>query len=180
MRKLPLATLISLVVVLAACGGGAGDDSSASGANDGEGTPFEGIGEAASGTDLLQAGPVTATADPGQAWVEVEGQRMQFSSADSTFSECIINEQQLSVLYQVPGAELRLNGLLLPDGWNLSLNLIPPGQDGVTYGGSLRSGSLGIDGETLSFEGPVDRIEGQDVANASKVDATLAAHCQAQ
>lgn len=164
-------------MVIAACGGGAEQGDSAA-SDDGEGTPFEGIGEAASGTELLQAGPVTASADPGQAWVEVEGDRIQFNTADSTFSECLINEEQLSVIYQISDSELRLNGLLLPDGWNLSLTLLPPGQNGISYGGSLRSGNLGVEGSSLSYEGSVDRVENQDISNAASVDATLAANCE--
>lgn len=170
---------LGALFLVASCGGGSGGGDPGVGTGDGEGTPFEGVGEAASGVELLQAGSVTSTADPGQAWVEVEGQRIEFNAADATQSECLINEEQLSVLYQTEeGAEVRLNGLLLPDGWNLSLTVIPPGQDNISYQGSLRSGRLGIEGTALSYEGSVDRLENGDVATATPQEVGLAANCE--
>lgn len=175
-RKRRLATILSLVMLIAACGGGGGSEDGASGgSDDGEGTPFEGIGDAAASVELLDAGPLTVNADPGHTWVDVDGERLEFNNTDSELLDCIINDEQLSVIYKnEDGSEVRLSGLLLPDGWNLSLT-VTAGQDNVMNGASLRGGTFGIEDVSLSYEGSVDIVEFGEVV--SQVDVVLAANC---
>lgn len=172
-RKLRNALIVVLALALFACGGAG--DSTSGGSDTGEGTPFEGIGEAAEGVELLDAGPVTATADPGHTWVEVDGQRLEFNDADSEVLDCVINDEQLSVIYRnEDGSEVRLSGLLLPDGWNLSLTVYEDGND-VLNGASLRGGNFGIEDKALSYEGSVDVLEAGQVT--AQVNTVLAANC---
>ena len=172
-RAFELAWLVVLLTLLAACGG-SGDSGSTGEANEGEGTPFEGIGEAATGVELLEAGAVTVTADPGQGWVEVEGQRLEFSAASGDPYECLITDENLSIIYRtVEGAELRLSGLLLPEGWNLSLTILAPDLD--DYRVSLRSGTFGVDGDSLSYEGTVEKVE--NGVTVAQEEVRMAANC---
>lgn len=173
-RALELAGLVVLFTLLAACGG-SGDNGSTGEANEGEGTPFEGIGQAATGVELLEAGALTVTAGPGQGWVEVEGQRLEFEAANSDPYECLITDENLSIIYQSgEGAELRLSGLLLPEGWNLSLTILAPDLD--DYRVSLRSGTFGVGGDALSYEGTVERIESG--VTVAQEDVRMAANCE--
>ena len=176
-RNRQIAMTLSLALLIAACGGGGGSENSAAagGSDDGEGTPFEGIGDAADNVELLDAGPLTVNADPGHTWVEADGERTEFSNTDSEQLDCIVNDEQLSVIYRnEDGSEVRLNGLLLPGGWNLSLT-ITAGQDSVMNGASLRGGTFGMEDVSVSYEGLVDIVEFGEVV--SQVDVVLAANC---
>lgn len=174
-RKNRLAAALSLAMLLAACGGGGAlGDAVPGNDEDGEGTPFEGIGDAANSVQLLQAGPLTETADSGDVWVEVDGQRLEFTDTDSEVLDCIVNDEQLSIIYRGDGSEVRLSGLLLPDGWNLQLT-VDSGDEQLLNGAALRSGTLGLDDASLSYGGPADVMEGGEIA--SQPDVTFAANC---
>lgn len=170
------AAVFSLVVLLAACGGDGGSAESGSAeVDDGEGTPFEGVGEAATNVQLLEAGSLTVTADSGYTWVEVDGRRLEFNDSDSEVLDCIINDEQLSVIYRNDdSSEVRLSGLLLPDGWNLSLSVNADGER-VLNSAALRGGTFGMEGAAVSYEGSVDVLEAGEVV--AQVDTVLAANC---
>ena len=166
-----LVVLLAMTLLIAACGGASGDGNS----NDGEETPFEGVGDAANNVTLLQSGPLTLTADPGHAWVEVDGQRFEFSTTDSEVLDCIVNDEQFSVIFRDDqGTELRLSGLLLPDGWNPQLSVNASGER-LLNGSPIREGKLGLEGESLSYEGSADVLEAGAVASQKEV--SLAANC---
>jgi len=170
-----------VALVVSACGGGGGDDS-------GLGDVFDGIGDAAGENQdsdggggvpgAGEAGPVTVTADPTLAWVEVEGQRFEFEVPGSVHHQCLISEERVTINYQqTETGDLLIQGQDLGDGWLLSLTFVPLDSN-VSYGATLPGdGSLGIDGTSLSYEGPADRVEGVDIVNATEVDIRLAVNC---
>ncbi|MGB7861361.1 MAG: hypothetical protein WBM90_12760 [Acidimicrobiia bacterium] len=182
MRLVTVAVFAVLALVVSACGGGGGDDS---GLGD---DVFGGIGDAAGENQdsdggggvpgAGEAGPVTGTADPTTAWVEVEGQRFEFEVPGSVHHQCIIGEERVTINYQeTETGSLLIQGQNLGDGWLLSLTVAAGGSN-VSYGGSLPGdGSLGIDGSSLSYEGPADRVEDYDIVNATEVDISLAVNC---
>ncbi len=166
-----LTLLVGLALLIVACGGDSGEGN----ADDGEGTPFDGIGDAANNTSLLQSGPLTLDADPGHAWVEVDGQLFEFNSTDSEVLDCIVTDENFSVIFRSDeGAELRLSGLMLPDGWNPSLSVNASGER-LLNSSPLRDGTLGLEGESLSYEGLADVLE--QGAVASQREVLLAANC---
>jgi len=174
-RKHRWAAVLSLAMLLAACGGGGLDDAGSGNNDDGEGTPFEGIGDAANSVQLLEAGPLTETADSGDVWVEVDGQRLEFTNTDSEVLDCIVNDEQMSIIYRSDdGSEVRLSGLLLPDGWNVQLTVNSAGEQ-LMNGAALRSGTLGVEGASLSYDGTADVMEGGEVV--SQPGVVLAANC---
>ena len=171
----------ALALVVAACGGGSGDEP-------GLGDVFEGIGDAAGenqddggGGGIPGAGPagaVTQTADPATAWVEVEGQRLDFEVPGSVHHRCQLGDDQVAVNYQqTETGDLLIQGQNMGDGWLLNLTVAALDSN-VQYGATLPgNGSLGLDGTSLSYEGPADRVEDFDIANATEVDIKLAVNC---
>jgi hypothetical protein len=78
---------------------------------------------------------------------------------------------------QTETGDLLIQGQNLGDGWLLSLTFVP-GDSNVSYGATLPGdGSLGLDGTSLSYEGPADRVEDRDILNATEVDMSLAVNC---
>jgi hypothetical protein len=78
---------------------------------------------------------------------------------------------------QTETGDLLIQGQDLGDGWLLSLTFVPLGSN-VSYGATLPGdGSLGIDGTSLSYEGPADRVEDFDIVNATEADISLAVNC---
>ncbi len=181
-RLLLFAVLSALTLVVSACGGGSGDEP-------GLGEVFDGIGDAAGENDndggggipgAGEAGAVTVTADPSVARVEVDGQTIEFTVPGSVHHSCYIDEDRVSINYQqTESGDLLIQGQNLGDGWLLNLTVVPLDSN-IQYGASLPgNGNLGIDGEALSYEGPVDKVEDRDIANASQVDVELAVNCEA-
>jgi hypothetical protein len=181
MRLVTVAVLAVVALVVSACGGADGDDT-------GLGDVFDGIGDAAGENQegdggggvpgAGEAGPVTATADPTTAWVEVEGQRLEFEVPESVHHQCLIGEERVTINYQqTETGDLLVQGQNLGDGWLLTLT-VGALDSNVSYGASLPgNGSLGIDGTSLSYEGPADRVEDFDIVNATVVDISLAVNC---
>ena len=180
-RQVSVVLTAALALVVAACGGGAGDEP-------GLGDVFEGIGDAAGenqddggGSGIPGAGPagaVTATADPTIAWVEVEGERFEFEVPGSVHHRCEIGDDQVAINYQQTEiGDLLIQGSNMGDGWFLNLTLVPLDSN-LQYGAVLPGdGSLGIDGTSLSYEGPADKVVDRDIANPTEVDVKLAVNC---
>lgn len=174
---------IAIGLMVVSCGGGDGDQ----GLGD-EGSPSvtadaggnQGGGDAdtaASG----QAGPPTHTADPGQAWAEVDGQRLEYMAADSQHYSCEVMSDRITINYQTAdGHDLNLQASILDGNWVGNLTFKPGGGEvEVSYGATLGfdPGTLGIGDEAVSYEGTVSRVEDFDVVNAQETQATIAVNC---
>lgn len=147
MRKNGLILAIAATMTIAACGGGDGDN-----VND----AFDGIGEASgdvnpNGQDSsgdqgssggVEVGPVTQTADPGTGWVEVDGERYEFTGFGSTYFTCELAEDHITVNFQQTqeGNDFGIQGGVVNGQWNASLTFAPGNSDTqVSYGASLAS-----------------------------------------
>ena len=126
-----------------------------------------------------QAGPVTVTADPTTAWVEVEGQRFEFQVPGSVHHRCSIGDDRVAINYQqTETGDLLIQGSDMGDGWLLNLT-VAAGDSNVQYGAVLPGdGSLGMDGTSLELRGSGwTAVEDYDIMNATEVDMRLAVNC---
>lgn len=126
-----------------------------------------------------EAGPVTVTADPAQTWVEVDGEGIVYNAINSIHYECLISDDRVSINYQTGGGhDLLIQGGVLDGGWLLNLTFTHGNEENVAYGATLPGdGSLGIAGDQLSYEGPVDRVENRDILNPTPVEVSIAVNC---
>jgi hypothetical protein len=177
------ATVVALLT--AACGGGVGD------VGDLGGEVFEGIGEASGDVEsgdqgsggATEIGPVTQTADPSTGWVEVDGQRHEFSAFGSIHYTCEVMEDRITINFQetTAGSSFGLQGAMVDGQWNASLTFVPGEQEAVQYGASIGfdPGVFGIGGNEISFEGTMSRVEDRDIVNAQDVQGAFAVNCAA-
>lgn len=172
------------LVALAGCGGGGGDDAS----DEATGTPIESVSAATSsqgdgGSDVpandASATP-TLSAEPGQAWAEVDGERLVYESNRSLYYTCDVGGDAIVVNFQTAhGHDLSIQAALQGGGWVGQMFFKPAGRDNVVYSTSLGSGDgvLGVADDEISYVGTVTRVEGTDLANAQDLDAEVAVNC---
>lgn len=176
----PHLTTLATALLLVACLGGCGGDDSAEAPGS---TPSETATEPeASGPaeGEVRTGDPTLTADPGTAWAEVDGSRLEYSSAGSINHVCDLAEDRAQVNFQTAdGRDLLLQLTRQEDAWLGRLTFQPGGGENLQYSADLPAGAspmiLGED--SLSFEGTVSRIEEFDVAGATEVAASVAVSC---
>lgn len=176
-----LATVVALMT--AACGGGAGD------VGDLGAEVFEGIGEASGDVEsgdqggATEIGPVTQTADPSTGWVEVDGQRHEFSAFGSIHYTCEVMEDRIAINFQetTVGSSFGLVGSVVEGKWNATGNFVPGEENAVQYGVSIgfEPGVFGIGDNEISFEGTLSRVEDRDIVNAQDVQGAFAINCAA-
>jgi hypothetical protein len=124
-----------------------------------------------------EAGPVTVTAEPSQAWVEADGERFVYEAIGAVHYSCDISDEQITMNFQTNGPSFLIQGGKLDGEWILNLTFTVDEND-IQYGATLPGdGSLGLEDGQLSYEGPIDRIENRDVMNPTVVDAKLAVNC---
>lgn len=92
---------------------------------------------------------------------------------------CEIGADQIRINFQNnAGNNLTVGGGQSADRWLLNLGFESGDGGNVGYSAILpQSGSLGIDDNGLSYEGPLERVEDFDLANATVVDAKVAVNC---
>ena len=174
--RLVLSFVVVLVVVLAACGGVAELDDVIDGEN-AFGTPPPTNEDGSFDVGGGEAGPVTVTADPSQAWVEADGERHVYDAVEAVHYACDISDEQISINFQFNGPSLLVQGGKLDGEWLLNLTFTVDEND-IQYGATLPGGgSLGLGDGQLSYEGPIDRVENRDITNPTVVDAKLAVNC---
>lgn len=178
----------SLVVAGAACGGGDGEPSgdATEGADQSDGTTGDGDGlgdtGAASGGDvdaLVVVGVPPITAEPGTAFVELDGERLDWAASGSINVQCTVTDAQVSVNFQTAdGHDLLVQGAPQDGTWFLTTTFAPGGDNTRYTAESIaRDGTFTIGDGALSYEGQVARVVDFDVANAEMVDARLAVNC---
>ena len=170
----------ALAVVIAACGSGDGDVS------DLGDDVFGGVGEVSGDVDTedegaAEVGPVTQTADPASGWVEVEGERHEFSAFGAINFVCDLTEDRISINFQqtTSGSNFTLQGGIVNGQWNANLTFVPGEDEQIQYGASVGfdPGTLGLGDGELSYEGTLSRVEDFDVQNAQDVEGALAVNC---
>lgn len=170
-----------LALFVSACGGGAGFDALPDDFTDAGSDTVPGGEDFSSdpSNPAGEAGPVTLDAEPAQAWVEVEGQRIEYGISDIQHYSCNVGDDQITINFQTAdGQNLLIQGGDLGQGWILNLTFTSRDVNNVSYGGTLPGdGSLGLGDDALSFEGTVQRVEDFDLANATDVDVRLAVNC---
>lgn len=197
-RRRALAIGIVAVLALAGCGGGGDGGIGGLGVdpnvdvNPGDGGAFgqndaSGDDGASSGGTGVELGPVTATAEPGHAVVEVEGgPTIELSAARDigTFS-CSLSEDEIR--FGVSASDGPSMSLTAADvGMGLNANLTVDSDEDpdkwIQYGGTLE-GTLGLDVDTgeVSYEGPVTRQDRGAMADGDldmpTVNVTVAINC---
>lgn len=189
-----VAVLGAIAVLVGACGSGdsgdLGEDVFGGIGASNDSTPADdpssgddqssGAGQGASGTAV--AGPLTQTADPGSGWVEVDGQRFDFTPFGSVYHSCEVLSDRITINFQqtTSGNDLTFQGALGDGGWIGSFTFSPTlSGTPVAYGASLGfdPGTLGIGDQALSYDGTLNRVEDYDIQNAKAVPATIAINC---
>lgn len=173
-RRIGLVVVVGML--LTACGGVAELDDVID-SEDAFGTPAptseDGSFEAGGG----EAGQVTVTADPSQAWVEADGERFVYDAVGAVHYACDISDEQVRINFQFNGPSLLIQGGKLDGEWLLNLTFTVE-ESSIQYAATLPGeGSLGLGDGQLSYEGPIDRVENRDILNPTVVDADLAVNC---
>lgn len=166
MRR-PLAIVIAFVLLLAvtACGGDSGSE---------DGPPAD---QASSdGGDSSGGGDVSNAQPPGEAAVSVDGK--EYNLEVSPAVDCSIADDSITFAFWVGDNSVTLGGgaNLYDDGWLGSIDLRvsePEGEDGpISYfpdQGALSDG-IAIDGDSMSYSGPMMKQPPNDGSNPPPVD----------
>lgn len=166
--------VLGLGLAVSACGGDDAPAEPADTATAAESAPDDG------GAAAVETGEPTLTADPGTTWVEVDGERLTYEAAGSLAYACDVGPDAVTVNIQTgEGRDLLLQVVRQGEGWAGRLSFQRGGGEAVQYAASIPADAerLVIGEDALSFEGAVTRTEDFDAANATQVDATLAANC---
>ena len=177
---------VFLLVALAGCAGGSddvlGDGARPStepvGGDDNGGTTASAPAEPRS-EDAGGAGAPTLSANPGEAWVEVDGERLVYQASGSLFYLCDINAEQILVNFQIePGDNFSISAAPQGDSWSGLLQFGHGDVEDVSYGVALAlvDGTLGIADNEFSYVGTVERREA-GATEQTQVDANIAVNC---
>ncbi len=180
--------LLVFVLISVACGGGTNDGaaspSSSTGASDVDTTPAGNGGSGDDDGDVVgsssEVGAPTLQAEPGMAWVEVDGERLEYGAAGSLFYECSIAEDRVIVNFQTAdGHDLAVVGSQVNGQWNVSANFGAGSGAEFGYGGPITvpNGRLGMNDSALSYEGPVSRVLLSDRTKTDSSPVRIAVNC---
>lgn len=166
--------MTAITLLVSACGAGVSDS--------------EDLGEAVFGEDPAatfsgggEAGPLTGTAEPGQAVVDVEGEQIVYEAAGSLFYTCDVTADRISINYQTPeGHDFTIQASDQGDGWIGSISFNPAEGDTIVgYGAQIPTdGTLGLGDNAISFDGTASRIEDFDFETQRDVEASIAVNCE--
>lgn len=167
-----------LVAIVASCGGG-DDDASPFGLGDGDEIADAGAAGENGGSAVILGDPVLSAA-PGQVWVEVGGERLEYTTNGSLYVECTITSEQVVVnLQTADGQDFLLQGSDQAGDWFVNMTFSTAGGESNRYSSesASASGTYTIGDGALSYEGTVVEVVGFDVENAEDLDARLAVNC---
>lgn len=171
-----LVLLVVVAMLLTACGG-VGELEDLMDSEDAFGTPPPTNEDGSFDVGGGEAGPVTLTADPSQAWVEADGELFVYDAVGAVHYACDISDEQISMNFQFNGPSFLIQGGNLDGDWILNLTFTVEDSN-IQYAATLPGeGSLGLGDGQLSYEGPIDRVENRDILNPTAVDARLAVNC---
>ncbi len=178
-RLLGFAVLLALV----ACGGddensdvqsgtaSAGGESTESGDGDGNGD-----GDSGGSDGATEGGDVVNPQPPGQAMVSVDGK--EFTLTEPGALDCTLADDSITFSFRIGDNEVTLGGGAnrADDQWFGSINVTvayPDGEEGpVAYFPDLAANSdkLVIDGDSLSYSGPMRKQPRNDGSNPPPID----------
>lgn len=171
-----LVLLVVFAILVTACGGVAELDDLID-SEDAFGTPPPTNEDGSFDVGGGEAGPVTVTADPSQAWVEADGERFVYDAVGAVHYTCDISDEQITMNFQFNGPSFLIQGGQVNGEWILNMTFTVE-ENNIQYGATLPGeGSLGLGDGQLSYEGPIDRVEDRDILNPTIVDAKLAVNC---
>lgn len=175
--------IFAIVLLLAACGGNDAADTGSDGATTEAGS--NGSIEGDSGAS--SSGAVVDPQPPGQALVSVDGQEFMFDTLGP--SDCIVESDGITFAFvdNETSATLSAGANLTDDGWQGDILLRILDEDGLPVQYSLRSeeglmipGAIIVDGDSMSFSGPMTVQPPNDGSNPPVVDVghgTISATC---
>ena len=184
-----------MTMAMAACGGD-DDASDAADAGDASLAPSDDGGDASDAGDNSDRGDASTpsagsdagggvvlgepnlTSDPGVVWVEVGGERLEYTMAGSINVECNVAADRVVVNLQSNGHDFLVQGSPQTGDWFLNMTFAPGG-DNTKYSADSMSGAgtFTVGDGTLSYEGTVSRVVDFDLQNAEDVDARVAVNC---
>lgn len=182
--------LAVLVLVVAACGGGdSGDDNGTDTGTDGTTAGTEsGDDDGSNGGDSdSSSGEVVDPQPPGQATVSVDGQEFVFDTLGP--SPCNIEADSISFAFAIEETSATLGGgaNLTDDGWQGDILMRIFDEEGLPVQYYLQSeeglmilGDIAVDGNSMSFSGPMEMQPPNDGSNPPPVevgDGTISATC---
>ncbi len=174
MRRVTMLT--ALLLILAACGGGSADSNASGDASSGDG------GKAATSS----GGSVVDQQPPGQAKATVDGQEFTFTEPGAV--DCSVSDEAITISFRIGDNEVTLGGgaNLYDTGWLGGIDLTvfnPEGEDApITYQANFAENgdSVAIDGDSISYSGPIMRNDPDDPTNIDGISAgngTISATC---
>lgn len=166
--------MTAVVLVVAACSDDAGDSAVDTSLGD------SGSQGASTGGSVVNVQP------PGQATVMVDGQ--EFTLAEPGALECSITQDAITISFRIGDNEVTLGGgaNLYDAGWLGGVDLRvanPAGEQGpISYFPDLavHGDGISIDGDSMSYVGPMQKQPANDGANPPAVDVgegTISATC---
>jgi len=169
------ATLMALLLILAACGGG--DSGAGSG-----GTAASGDGQ----KSYSGEGSVVDPQPPGQAKAAVDGREYTFTEPGAV--DCNITAEAITFGFRIGDNEVTLGGgaNLYDEGWLGGISLVvfnPEDEDApINYFPALadHGDGIAIDGDSMSYSGPMQRNDPDDPTNVDGIsagDGTISVTC---
>jgi len=181
MRRL---MIVLLALAMTACGGGGSDDAATDTGTD---DTVAGSESDDGGNGGSSSGQVVDPQPPGQATVSVDGQEFMFHTLGP--SDCIIETDRLNFAFVIEetSATLAAGANLTDDGWQGDIKLRILDEEGkpVQYylqsaEGLMIQGTIAVDGDSMSFSGPMEMQPPNDGSNPPPVDVgdgTISATC---
>jgi hypothetical protein len=175
------AALVAAVLV-AGCGGG--DDGPSIGdaleAADDDAAAVDG-GGAPDGGEITSLDEPQLTTDPGTAYAEVDGGRIEYSSADSLHHRCEVGADRIDVNFQTAeGQDLLVQMSRDAETWRGSFVFQEAGSDeAYSVDTSTAAGTFGVTDGAMSYEGDAGRTDRADPMQVEDVDASVAVNCGA-
>lgn len=182
--------LFALALVLAACGGGdSGDDNGIDTGTDGTTAGAESSDDNGSngGDSDSSSGEVVDPQPPGQATVSVDAQELVFDTLGP--SDCIIETDRLQFAFvnEETSATIGAGANLTDDGWQGDILVRIIDEEGLPVQYYLQSaeglmiqGTIAVDGDSMSYSGPMEMQPPNDGSNPPPVDVgdgTISASC---
>lgn len=182
--------IFALALALTACGDDDGDSGSSDVVTDGGASAPAATGDGES-PGSTNSGAVVDPAEPGHATARVDGLDFAFDLPGAL--DCTISDDVITISYRIGDNEVSLGGGLNRDdrGWfgNIVLRVANPDAEPgpISYyptpgeAGAIDQSRIAVDGQSMSYSGPMLKQPPNDGSNPAPVDAgdgTISATCE--